>query len=116
MSGTVVVMGSRGAIGWLLTEEGMVDGVINNQRADSKWILRTEWAENHLWNLRIEGKVGAITGWEYPPQFLFYHIETGDFLKLTSESQDASPKTSPEISTIGGSHSHFATPLYLTIP
>ena len=112
----LVVMGVRGAAGWLLTEEGTVDGVSGDQRASdshSKWRL-TPQLDRCTWNLRVEGKVGVIQGEGSAQEPLFYHIETGDVLELAPEPENSSLKTSAETSTGGGLHYHLAAPLYLT--
>ena len=113
----LVVMGTREAAGWLLTEEGTVDGVFDNQRAsrsNSKWTLAVPpGCELVRWELRVEGKVGVIQGKRrlrgryFDP--LFYRIETGDVLELAPEPQ----LYSPEISTGGELHYRLAAPLYL---
>ena len=117
----LVVMGRRRAAGWLLTEEGMLDGVFDNRRAsisDSKWTLDLPWMKPYSMKLRVEGKAGVIQSKHYgePDSFFHYHIETGDVLKLAPEPQHSSPETSLETSPRGGLHHHLATPLYLTTP
>ena len=105
----LVVMGLEGAAGWLLTKEGMVDGVSDNRtfgRSDSKWThpLPVLSMESCLWNLRVEGEVGVIQVGDYSQPPLFYHIETGNVLELTAEPQH---EPSPEITTGGGLHHHL---------
>ena len=118
----LVAMGVCEAAAWLLTEEGIVGGVFDHQRAsnrDSKWTLDAPLLEIFSWNLRVEGKVGVIQGGSgllaepYGP--LFYCTETGDVLKPSPEAQQF-PEISPKMSTKGGLHRYIATPLYLTYP
>ena len=110
----LVAMGHGRAAGWLLTEEGKLDGVFDNRRAgdsDSKWALASR--TDHLWNVEVEGKVGVIRKYDLRGKCyksLFYHIETGDVFNPAPELRHSSPKPSPEISTEGGSHRHPRNP------
>ena len=120
----LVAIGSWRAAGWLLTEEGTIDGVFGDQRArgsDSKWTSDAPWSEGgYDWDFRVEGKVGVIQRRRrgevayWGP--LFFHIETGYILQLAPEPQHSSLETSPEISisTGGRLHHNLAIPLYLT--
>ena len=110
----LVVMGTQGAAGWLLTEAGMVDGVLDGRRAgrdDSKWTLSA--MRGCDWDLKVEGKVGVIQAQNYVlagrDDPLFYHTETGDVLNLVPEPQHSRP-TSPDISTEGKLHRRLHCP------
>ena len=110
----LVVMAIREAAGWLLTEEGAVDGMFGDQRAsdnDRKWTFSIPKRLLRDWDLKVEGKVGVIHLKGQGRQPLFYHIENGDVLDLAPEPQHFSPKTSPEVSAEGGLHYHLSTPL-----
>ena len=67
-------------MGWLLTEEGTVDGVIGNKRADrsdSIWTIASPARRPQLLHFRVGGQVGMI-GTSSDDFFPFvYHIETG---------------------------------------
>ena len=68
-------------VAWLLTEEGLVDGVIGDRRvgrSDSIWTIPEQ---QYRWPFRVEGQVGVI---ELPGDARhFYHTETGGILHLT---------------------------------
>ena len=95
----LVVMGWSGAAGWLLTEEGMVDGVFGDERAgdcDSKWTLpipqrfnhtrrfsavnhtRRLSAVNHIWSLSVEGVVGVVRVDCFDKPLLYHNVEPED--------------------------------------
>ena len=104
----LVAKGEHGAGGWLLTEEGMVDGLFDNRRAsgsDSKWTVAPQ-IERCIWSDRVGGKFGAIQagsfviGENFGP--LFYHTETGDVFESPPEPQHSSPETSPGTVSPGG--------------
>ena len=118
ISGNVlVVMGSDLAAGWLLTEEGTVDGVFDYQRAsisDSKWTFDLPPTYFDTWDPNIEGVVGVFqTCFSRRRARFCYHIETGDGLNPAPELQYSSPKTSPKISTGGELHHQLTISLNL---
>ena len=111
----LVVKGDGMAAGWLLTEEGTVDGVPDDQRAcvsDGKWTKDAPLQfERTWWQLSVEGVVGVVRVGRYDQQPLCYHIETGEVLKFNPKPQ-CSRSTSP---ASGGLHHHFHRLPYLTI-
>ena len=71
----------REIVAWLLTEDGLVDGVIGDGRVgrgDSIW---TTSEPDVRWMPRIEDQVGAITLRGHTPHV--YHTETGEVLHPT---------------------------------
>ena len=86
----LLVEGSGKAVAWLLTEEGTVEGVLDNDRAspsDSIWT--TPLIDSFPFQrLGIEGQVGVLkTGDTFP---FTYHIVTGEVLGLARKPQDFS--------------------------
>ena len=84
MTGLVIIgnvlmaMGSGKLIAWLLTKQGLVDGLFENSRVDhSHSIWTVPW--RYCWpTCRIVGKVGGI-GYNENALFVF-HTETGELL------------------------------------
>jgi len=78
----LLVAGSGRVVAWLLTEEGLVDGVIGDRRVgrgDSIWTVPFDF----LWDPKVEGQVGAI---RIDGNALHvYHTGTGDVLHPTRE-------------------------------
>ena len=79
----LLVFGSVTVVAWLLTKEGMVDGVFRDGRAsrmDSIWTtslldltFRPEF--------KVEGHLGMIScDGQCSPRYFIYHIETGEIL------------------------------------
>ena len=96
----LVATGPNRATGWLLTEEGKVTGVFDDQRAsssDSEWTLHVPSMGNDRWDHSIEGVVGTVqVGHCDPQQPLYYHIETGDVLEFPHELRNSRP-TFPQL-------------------
>ena len=86
----LLVQGSGKVVAWLLTEEGTVDGVLDNERAgpsDSIWTTSLNRSSPHE-RLGIEGQVGIFkTGDTFP---FTHHIMTGDVLGLARKPEDFS--------------------------
>ena len=84
----LLVAGSGKLIAWLLTEEGLVDGVIGDRRvgySDSIWTILQE---DYIWLFRVEGQVGII---EVRRDVLHvYHTGTGEILDPTQAPRDHS--------------------------
>jgi len=81
LTGNVLgVMGSEETVAWLLTEEGLVDGVIGDRRvgrSDSIWTT----SKPKYYTPKLGGQVGVIelrTGAQH-----VYHTETGEVLDPT---------------------------------
>jgi hypothetical protein len=83
ITGNVLLVMGRGiGVAWLLTEEGLVEGVFGGRRAgrsDSIWTIPLPQGPDLAYN--VEGQVGAI----YPvvkdqDHSWFYHTETGESL------------------------------------
>ena len=79
----LLVAGSRKLIAWLLTEEGLVDGVIGDRRvgrSDSIWTIPQS---GYLWMFRVEGQAGVIE--LHRDALHVYHTETGEVLHPIQE-------------------------------
>ena len=77
----LVVAGSRETVAWLLTEEGLVDGVIGDRRvvrSDSIW---TTSQQKYLRRSGAEGQVGVLV--LHTDALHAYHTETGEVLDPT---------------------------------
>ena len=87
----LLVAGSGQVIAWLLTGEGLVDGIGNGRvgRGDSIWIIwgsPTELLVHDLWMFLVEGQVGVIG---ISVHYLrVYHTETGKILHLARAPQN----------------------------
>lgn len=84
----LLVVGSERVLAWLLTDEGLVDGVFGNERAgenDSIWTVSLPVWRSELWTFSVEGQVGRI---KPDGNALFvYNTETGDILHPAHLSQ-----------------------------
>ena len=82
----LLVVGSGQLVAWLLTEDGLVDGVIGDRRvdcSDSIWAI-SDWSP--LWGFCVRGQVGLI---ELPENATHaYHTGTGDILDATPAPLD----------------------------
>ena len=82
LTGNVLLaFGVRTVVAWLLTEEGLVDGVLGGRKADRSDSI---WAASALYfdptpEFKVEGHLGMIApdGEDFPP-YSIYHIETGE--------------------------------------
>jgi len=77
----LVVAGSRETVAWLLTEEGLVDGVIGDRRvvrSDSIW---TTSQPTDPWWFGVWGQVGVLV--LHGDALHVYHTETGEVLDPT---------------------------------
>jgi len=81
----LLVAGSRQVVAWLLTEEGLVDGVIGDGRAGLGDIIWTVQFKSK-WALDVEGQVGTIRMDE--KALHVYHTGTGEVLYPTQEPRD----------------------------
>ena len=74
----LLVVGSEMVVAWLLTEEGLVDGVFSGRRAtrsDSIWAAPlSQWG-----TFSVEGQVGVIKSEGNP--LIIYHTGTGEALQ-----------------------------------
>ena len=81
ITGNVLLVAfSKNVVGWLLTEEGAVDGVVDNRRAgpnDSIWTATSPLQDPKSLCFRVAGQVGVI-GTDSTTHFV-YHTETGGF-------------------------------------
>ena len=93
----LLVAGSGQLIAWLLTEDGLVDGVIGDRRvsrSDSIWSISqptqgTEW--EFEWELQVEGQVGFIV---LPGNVSHvYDTETGEVLSTKEPPGDVQSTT-----------------------
>ena len=79
----LLVVGSRRVVAWLLTEEGLVDGVIGDRRVgrgDSIWTVPLPSG----WKIGVEGKIGVIeTDRWYERELQVYRTDTGEVLHPT---------------------------------
>jgi len=74
----LLVTGSKQIVAWLLTEEGLVDGVIGDRRVgrkDSIWVIRFQFGTCAF---RVEGQVGVIR--TDGSVLHVYHTDTGEVL------------------------------------
>ena len=74
----LLVAFSETVVGWLLTEEGRVDGVVDNRTAnqsDSIWIIASPPQRPKSLCFRVSGQVGAIGAEDILP--FTYHVGTG---------------------------------------
>ena len=116
----LVATGCNRATGWLLTEEGTVDGVFDDQRAsgsDSKWTLSDPSMEKYF-SFNVEGVVGVIQAGDPVRTLVRYNIETGDFTKpqcsrSTSLESQSSRSASPQPHTQGRLCHHLRRPLHI---
>jgi len=87
----LLVESSQEVVAWLLTEEGLVDGVIGGRRVDRGDSI---WTISHLQRLcrfRVEGHVGVIElSWGGPLHV--YHTETGEVFHLTQAPRRSSDR------------------------
>jgi hypothetical protein len=77
----LLVAGFADLRAWLLTEEGVVDGVVGGRRVDSSDSIWTISQSRFPWTFRVEGQVGVINLGE--DVLHFYHTETGEVLDPT---------------------------------
>ena len=86
MGNVLVVWGSTETVAWLLTKEGLVDGVIGNRRvvrSDSIW---TTSQQKYRWWFAADSQVGVLglhTGTLH-----VYDTETGEVLDPTQVPED----------------------------
>jgi len=91
----LLVAGSGQLVAWLLTEDGLVDGVIGDRRvgrSDSIWAIMSQSDFDHLWRFRIKGQVGIIELPGNAPRV--YDTETGEVLP-TKEPQGVEREVTP---------------------
>ena len=77
----LLVGGSQKITAWLLTEEGLVKGVIGDRRvdcSDSIWTISQLKLGHWSWGFRVGDRVGIIEFDGYPVHV--YHTETGEIL------------------------------------
>ena len=90
ITGNVLLVAfSKKVVGWLLTEEGTVDRVVGNRRADhsdSIWTITSPPQRPKILCFRVSGQVGVIGTDDLFP--FIYHTETGGFPDRPHESQD----------------------------
>ena len=89
ITGNVLLVAfSKKVVGWLLTEEGRVDRVVGNRRADhsdSIWTITSPPRRPETLCFRVSGQVGVI-GTDSTIPFV-YHMETGGIPDRPHESQ-----------------------------
>ena len=84
----LLVAGSGQLVAWLLTEDGLVDGVIGDRRADrsnSIWAI-SKSTRTPQWQFQVVSQVGFIMLPGNAPHI--YHTETGEVLHLTQVTRD----------------------------
>ena len=78
----LLVVGSEVVVAWLLTEEGLVNGVFGNRRAgrdDSIWTVHTPWRRSEDPQFSVEGETGII---KFNEKILrVYNTTTGEVLE-----------------------------------
>ena len=87
----LLVASSEAVLAWLLTEEGTVDGVLDNRganRSNSIWTMSSPLLRSRVLSFRVEGRIGVV-GIEgiFP---LVYQTKTGDILDRAHEPQQFS--------------------------
>jgi len=79
----LLVVGSGQVVAWLLTEEGLVDGVIGDRRVgrgDSIWTVPFP----SYWKIGVEGQIGVVqTGYWNKRELQVYRTDTGEILHPT---------------------------------
>jgi len=81
----LLVVGSGKVVAWLLTEEGLVDGVVGDRRvgcSDSIWTISTPPGCRRLFHAEDYGPVGVIDPGRNHPRHN-YHTGTGEVLGPT---------------------------------
>jgi len=84
----LLVADSARLVAWLLTEEGLVDGVIGDRRvdySDSIWTVTAQVPHSTSWMFHVEGQVGVIEPYGHAQHI--YHTETGEVLHPTQALQ-----------------------------
>jgi len=81
----LLVAGSEEIVAWLLTEEGLVDGVIGDRRVGRSDSIWTTSRLDH-YPLKLGGQVGVIEF--YTGALHVYHTETGEVLDPTQAPPD----------------------------
>ena len=85
ITGSVLVVAGEGTVkAWLLTEEGTVDGVFGDKRADhndSIWSITTS---HWVMDFTVRGQVGVVRSNDP----FIYHTKTGDILDHDSKPED----------------------------
>jgi len=85
----LLVVGSGKLVAWLLTEEGLVDGVIGDRRADrsdSIWDVQMPQWDPDWWIFLVEGQLGVVQ--PDGDGLHVYHTETGEVLHPTQAPED----------------------------
>ena len=78
----LLAMGSEKVVAWLLTDEGLVDGVFGDKKAgdsDSIWTITLSPWRSELWTFSVEGQIGVIK--PDGNDLFIYNTETGDILQ-----------------------------------
>ena len=78
----LLVAGSETIVAWLLTEEGMVDGVLEGRRAgrrNSLWTTPSTSRPCTDWSFKVEGQVGVIRMDLF--SVFAYHTGTGEVIQ-----------------------------------
>jgi len=99
----LLVAGSGRVVAWLLTEEGLVDGVIGDRRVghgDRIWTVPL----NPMWTLEVQGQIGVIVQ-EYRTKLHIYRTDTGGVLHPTRAL--LSVQDGPSDFYLGRNHLHF---------
>ena len=83
----LLVKGSGRVVAWLLTEEGLVNGVTGDRRVgygDSIWTLPFPF--HSRWAIRVEGQIGVIKlDYGDVDELQVYRTDTGEVLCPTQE-------------------------------
>ena len=89
LTGNILLVALPGElVAWLLTEEGLVDGVIGDREVGRSDIIWSIPQPQHQWMFRVEGQVAVI---KLPGDVLHvYHTETGEVLHHTQAPQQFS--------------------------
>jgi len=90
----LLVVGSEEMVAWLLTEEGLVDGVIGDRRvgrSDSIWTISNSFSDPDLPVPKLGGQVCVLELLTGAPHV--YHTETGEVLDPTQAPQDYSERS-----------------------
>jgi len=99
----LLVAGSGQIVAWLLTEEGLVDGVIGDRRVgrrDSIWTISSQSTSGFL--VQAQGLVGVIR--IYGDALHVYHTDTGEVLHPAQALRD--DWVSPVDYHLGRNHLH----------
>jgi len=103
----LLVASSRQLVAWLLTEDGLVDGVVGDRRvdrSDSIWTI-SKSTQTLQWQFQVDGQFGSIMLPRNAPHV--YHTGTGEILHPTEASQSVRHSIPVGFTYSGRRYLHF---------